>query len=97
MRIVTDDRSVVWDNEETATEQRCLPNDGRSIMAVLQIALLVGAGVVAWLLAVALIVVWVMGMSRNAAVDDEKFRRDLALEKDEAAPKAAATTDRTSA
>ncbi|MHA7220573.1 hypothetical protein ACX80L_17000 [Arthrobacter sp. MDT1-48-3] len=66
-------------------------------MTVLQIALLLGAGIVVWLLAVVLIVVWVMGMSRNAAVDDEKFRRDLARERRRAERRAAAKADKTSA
>lgn len=66
-------------------------------MTVLQIALLVGAGIVVWLVAAGLIVVWVMGMSRNAAIDEEKFRRDLGREKDNAAREAAAKADRTSA
>lgn len=66
-------------------------------MTVLQIALVVGAGVVVWLLAIALIVVWVMGMSRNAAVDDEKFRRDLRRERRKAARRTARRTRRTSA
>ncbi|BBE21667.1 hypothetical protein MN0502_05500 [Arthrobacter sp. MN05-02] len=66
-------------------------------MTVLQIALLLGTGIVVWLLAVALIVVWVMGMSRNAAVDDEKFRRDLGREKRRTERRAAAKADKTSA
>ncbi len=64
-------------------------------MTVLQIAVLVGA--IVWLLAVVLIVVWVRGMSRNAAVDDEKLRRDLAKEKTKAGRNTAAKADRTSA
>jgi len=36
-------------------------------------------------------------MSRNAAVDDEKFRRDFAKEKTKAGRKAAAKADKTSA
>ena len=66
-------------------------------MTVLQIALLVGAGMAVWLLAVVVIIIWVMGMSRNATFDEEKFRRDLAREKDRAARRASAKGDRTSA
>lgn len=66
-------------------------------MTVLQIALLVGAGAIVWFTAVVLIVVWVMGMSRNAAADDEKFRRDLTEKKSKAKRRAAARADRTSA
>ncbi|THJ66669.1 hypothetical protein E8P82_06880 [Arthrobacter echini] len=65
-------------------------------MTAVQIILLVGAGFVVWMLIVALIIVWVMGMSRNAAVDEEKFRRLLAREKRRAARKAASRTRRTS-
>lgn len=44
-------------------------------MTALQIALLVCGVVVLWLSAIALIVVWVMGMSRNTALDEQVFRR----------------------
>ncbi|MFC3298315.1 hypothetical protein FJV46_02720 [Arthrobacter agilis] len=66
-------------------------------MTVLQLALVIGAGIAVWLLAVVLIVVWVMGMSRNTAVDEEKFRRDLQRDRARAARKAAEKADRTSA
>ncbi|WDF33813.1 hypothetical protein PTW37_02505 [Arthrobacter agilis] len=66
-------------------------------MTVLQLALVIGAGIAVWLLAVVLIVVWVMGMSRNTAVDEEKFRRDLQRDTARAARKAAEKADRTSA
>lgn len=65
-------------------------------MTTVQILLLIGAGFVVWLLAVALIILWVMGMSRNAAVDEDKFTRDLAAEKKKAARRAAARARRTS-
>jgi len=74
-----------------------LPGVERSSMTVLQIALLLGAGVVVWSLVVVAIVVWVMGMSRNAAVDEGKFCHDLQREKTRAARKAAARSNRTSA
>jgi biopolymer transport protein ExbB/TolQ len=77
--------------------RRPLSDDERSTMTVLQIALLVGAGVAVWLVAVVLIVVWVMGMSRNAAVDEEKFHRDLLREKARAARSAAEKADKASA
>ena len=66
-------------------------------MTVLQIALLVGAGVVLWLSATALIIVWVMGMSRNAALDEQMFQRrsGSAGEPDES--ESTAASDRTSA
>lgn len=60
-------------------------------MTTVQIFLLVGAGVVVWLLLITLIVVWTMGMSRNSAVDEEKLRRDLADEKRKS-PKDSVTT-----
>lgn len=88
---------LLWDNGAPATKRRPLSRDERSTMTVLQIALLVGAGAALWLLATVVIVVWVMGMSRNAAVDEEKFRRDLAGEKYRAARRSAEKNDRTSA
>lgn len=66
-------------------------------MTVLQIALLVAAGAAVWLLATVVIVVWVMGMSRNAAVDEEKFRRDLGDARRRTARQSVEKTDRTPA
>ena len=66
-------------------------------MTVLQIVLIVCAGVVLWLSATALIIVWVMGMSRNAALDEQVFTRS-AEPWDERDEKGSSTTpDRTSA
>ncbi|WP_422391220.1 MULTISPECIES: hypothetical protein [unclassified Arthrobacter] len=67
------------------------------MMTVLQIALLVAAGAAVWLLATVVIVVWVMGMSRNTAVDEEKFRRDLGDARRRTARRSVEKTDRTSA
>ena len=65
-------------------------------MTVLQIALIVCAGIVLWLSAIALIVVWVMGMSRNASLDEQTFERHAqSAEPDESDSTAA--PDRTSA
>jgi hypothetical protein len=66
-------------------------------MTVLQIALLVCAVVAVWLSAIVLIVVWVMGMSRNAALDERVFTRTARSARERDGSDSSAAPDRTSA